>query len=562
MRVTMPTLTINRRLYLLIGMFLLGMAGIVAYAGHELKTRLTEERMEQTHHMVEVARSLVADFHARAQSGEMTVEEAKKQAMLGVSRLRYADGQYFWINDMDGTMLMHPAAPKLVGTNILGLRDARGVEIFRGMIATVAEKGGGHYRYYWPPDATAQLKISYVAGFPEWRWVIGSGIFYTEIDATIAEALLRIALIAAAAAGVMLIAAVFLGRGMTKPVLSLAAAMQRLAAGDTKSDIGLAHRGDEIGRMAEAVEFFRQGAIEKERLTEEQERLKQQAQAERRQALAQLASRFEADVQGLVASVANSATEMRTTSEAMSATVGEASRQASAVATASQQASGNVQTVAAAADELAASIQEISRQMSQSHAITRGAAEEAARTQAVVRGLAEAAQKIGDIVRLINDIASQTNLLALNATIEAARAGEAGKGFAVVASEVKALATQTARATEQISDQIGCVRTEIDQTVAAIETIVGTINQINAIAASVAAAVEEQGAATGEIARNVENAARGTEEVSANIAGVTDATATTGSATAQVVAAAQTLATQSSEMRKLLDRFVGDIRAA
>ena len=562
MRLWMPTLTINRRLYLLIGIFFLGMAGIVAYADHELKARLTEERMDQTLHMVEVARSLVADYHARAQSGQMTVEEAKKQAMLGVSRLRYDEGQYFWINDVDGTMLMHPTAPKLVGTNILAIRDARGAEIFKDMIATVTEKGGGHYSYYWPPDATAQLKISYVSAFPEWRWVIGSGIFYDDMDALIADALLRIGLIAVATAVAAMVAGAFVGRGMTKPLLRLAAAMQRLAAGDTKADIGLARRGDEIGRMAEAVEFFRQGAIEKERLTAEQERLKEQAQAERRQALAQLAARFEADVQGVVASVANAAGEMRTTSEAMSTTVSEASRQATAVASASQEASSNVQTVAAAAEELAASIQEISRQMSQSHAITRGAAEEAARTQTVVRGLAEAAQKIGDIVRLINDIASQTNLLALNATIEAARAGDAGKGFAVVASEVKALATQTAHATEQISDQIGCVRGEIDQTVAAIETIVGTINQINSIAASVAAAVEEQGAATEEIARNVENAARGTEEVTANITGVTEATATTGSATAQVVAAAQTLAAQSSEMRHLLDRFVGDIRAA
>ena len=562
MRMSMPTLTISRRLYLLIGISFLGMMGIVAFAGQAIKTRLTEERMDRTLRVVEVARSLVADFHGRAQSGEITVEEAKGQAMRALSRLRYDGDQYFWINDMDGTMLMHPTVSKLINTNVLAIRDARETEIFKDMIAIVAANGGGPYRYYWPPDASAQLKISYVAGFPEWRWIIGSGVFASDIDAMILDALWQIGLIAVAAVIAALAVGVFLGRGLTRPLLALSAAMQRLAAGDTKAEIGLDCRGDEIGRMAEAVEFFRQGAIERERLTAEQERLKEQAQAERRQALAELAARFEADVQGVVASVTNAAAEMRTTSEAMSTTVSEAGRQATAVATASHEASTNVQTVAAAAEELSASIQEISRQMNQSHAITRGAADEAARTQAVVRGLAEAAQKIGDIVRLINDIASQTNLLALNATIEAARAGDAGKGFAVVASEVKALATQTAHATEQISDQIGCVRGEIDQTVAAIETIVGTINQINEIAASVAAAVEEQGAATEEIARNVENAARGTEVVTANIAGVTEATATTGSATAQVVTAAQVLATQSGEMRQLLDRFVGDIRAA
>jgi methyl-accepting chemotaxis protein len=172
----------------------------------------------------------------------------------------------------------------------LTLRDARGVEIFKDLISLVEREGGGTYRYYWPPDATAQLKISYVAGFPEWRWVIGSGIFYTDVDQLISAALWRIALIAGTCAIVAVIAAVLLGRGMTKPLLKLGAGMQRLAAGDTEADIGLAQRGDEIGRMTVTVELFRQGAIERERLTSAQEQLKEQAQAERRQALAELAA--------------------------------------------------------------------------------------------------------------------------------------------------------------------------------------------------------------------------------------------------------------------------------
>jgi methyl-accepting chemotaxis protein len=274
-----------------------------------------------------------------------------------------------------------------------------------------------------------------------------------------------------------------------------------------------------------------------------------------------LADDFETNVKAVVESVSASAAEMQGTANSMSSTAEETSRQAVAVAAASEQASANVQTVASSAEELSSSIEEISRQVMQSSKIAEDAVDEAKKADEKVQGLAEAAQKIGDVVNLINNIASQTNLLALNATIEAARAGEAGKGFAVVASEVKSLATQTAKATEEIGDQIGAIQTATSDAVTAIKGISATITQISEISTAIAGAVEEQGAATREIAGSVQQAAAGTQEVSSNISGVTQAATETGSGAVQVLEAASQLSTQSEDLRRQVDAFLIAVRA-
>ena len=260
--------------------------------------------------------------------------------------------------------------------------------------------------------------------------------------------------------------------------------------------------------------------------------------------------------------VASASTELRASSEGLSSTVEESSRQAATVAAASEQTSANVQTVAAATEELSASIGEISHQVTQSARVADKAVSEAESTNVQVKGLAEAAQKIGKVVELIKEIASQTNLLALNATIEAARAGEAGKGFAVVASEVKTLANQTAKATEDIAAQIANIQQATGGTVAAIESIRGTIDEISQIATAIASAIEEQGVATREIAKNVQQAAQGTQEVSTNITGVTRAAAAADEAAGQVMVAAADLSKQSETLRGEVDKFLADMRVS
>jgi methyl-accepting chemotaxis protein len=353
-----------------------------------------------------------------------------------------------------------------------------------------------------------------------------------------------------------------IGRGISRPVVAMCAAMRALAGGDRSVNIPAVGRKDEIGQMAEAVQVFKDSMIEAERLRQSNERQKQEAETERKASMLQLADNFEAGIKGIVNSVASQATEMQSAAEGMTHTAEQATQQATAVAASVEQASANVQTVAASAEELSASVQEIARQVDQSSKIASQAVTEADQTNTTVEGLDHAAQRIGEVVQLIETIAGQTNLLALNATIEAARAGDAGKGFAVVASEVKSLASQTAKATEEIRAQIGEIQGATGQTVAAIRSIGSTIRQMNEIATAIASAVEEQGAATQEIATNVQQAAQGTGEIATNIEGVSRAASDTGAAASQVLSAAGELSRQSETLRRDVDQFLATVRAA
>jgi methyl-accepting chemotaxis protein len=352
-----------------------------------------------------------------------------------------------------------------------------------------------------------------------------------------------------------------LTRGISSPIVRMTEAMKRLAGGDKAVEIPGVGRQDEIGAMAGAVQVFKDTAIEAERLAAQQ--AEEQATRERRaRRLEELMGAFEAKVGNLVQSLSSAATEMEATAQTMSSTAGQTNQQSVAVAAASEQATANVQTVAAATEELASSVKEIGRQVTQSSQIAGKAVEEAKRTDATVQELANCAQRIGEAIGLINDIASQTNLLALNATIEAARAGDAGRGFAVVASEVKSLASQTAKATEEIAGQITQIQEATKGAVGAIKSIGTTITDINEIASMIAAAVEEQMAATQEIARNIQQAAQGTQVVYDNIAGVKLAATETGAAASQVLGSSGELSRHSHELSERVNDFLAGVKAA
>lgn len=367
------------------------------------------------------------------------------------------------------------------------------------------------------------------------------------------------------AAGVALVlgiaAAWLIGTGISRPIGAITRAMTALAHGDKTVEIPGRDQKDEVGDMAQAVLVFKENMIKADELAaREQEEAAQREERSRR--LLELTGNFDADVTELLRALGASATEMEATAATMSEIAGNTNTRAATVAGAAEQASGNVQTVATATEELSSSIQEIGRQVSQSTEIAGRAVNQASQTDQQVQGLADAAQKIGDVISLIADIAEQTNLLALNATIEAARAGDAGKGFAVVASEVKNLANQTAKATGDIEQQIGAIQTETLEAVTAIRSITDTIKSMDEIAAAIAAAVEQQGAATGEIARNVEQAAVGTQEVTSNIIQVTAAAEETGTSATEVKHVAAELNQKAELLRKQVERFLTDVRAA
>lgn len=389
---------------------------------------------------------------------------------------------------------------------------------------------------------------------------------FTEKSAKQAEADEQLGIAVMVGALALLIAlgvtmTVLVSRAITRPIIDLKRVMEVMDDGERQVTVPGTDNGDETGSMARAVEKFRIGLIEADRLAEVQ-RQAELATIKRAELIEQLNAEFERSAGAILDAVGNASEELRVTSQSMASIAEETESQATAVASASEQASSNVQTVAAASEELSSSVREISSQVNHAAERVREAASlvESADTQ--VAGLSNAANKIGEVVQLINDVAEQTNLLALNATIEAARAGEAGKGFAVVASEVKNLANQTQRATYEIGQQIKTVQEETGVAVTAIHDIGKAISQINEVSQSIASAVEEQNAATSEITRNVDQAAEGTQEVSANIRMVSDAAGETGSASNQVKIAAEGLTTKSLDLREIVSKYLADVKAA
>jgi methyl-accepting chemotaxis protein len=358
------------------------------------------------------------------------------------------------------------------------------------------------------------------------------------------------------------VAAFVIIRGVTRGITSVVRPMQALIGGDLA--VAVPHQGakTEIGTIADAVQIFKDGLIRMKALEEETAQARLAAEAQRKAGMRQMADAFEQSVGGIIATVTSASTELHATAQSMSGTANETATQSTTVAAAAEQAAGNVNTVAVAAEELGASVQEIGRQVDGSAKLAQLAVAEADQTGALVQALSGAVGRIGDVVGMISTIAGQTNLLALNATIEAARAGEAGRGFAVVASEVKELASQTAKATEEISAQIAGIQTSTSGAVVAIGSIAARIREISGVATSIAAAVEEQGAATQEIVRNVAQAATGTGEVTTNIAGVAGAAEETGAAASQVLASASELSRQSEHLSAEVERFMATVRAA
>jgi len=360
---------------------------------------------------------------------------------------------------------------------------------------------------------------------------------------------------------VCILIAWFVGSGIAKPVQKMTGVMNQLAGGRVDIDVPALGRKDELGQMAEAVQTFKQNAAEKHMLEQQQEELKRQAEEDQQRARVGLADRFESEVSKSLNDMASTSRDMTHSAEAMSSTANDNVSRSEAVAGTANRVAENVNSVAAAVEELAASIREISQQANNSSSVATGAAGRARSTVDRVTSLVAATDQIGSVVTLINDIAQQTNLLALNATIEAARAGEAGKGFAVVASEVKNLATQTAKATEEIASQVQAIQQSTGMAASEIGEIAQVIDQLSQISGAIAAAVTEQEAATSEISRAVNDAAVGTSELRQNIETVSDSAHRSGTTAGTMVSAVQVLQQRVSDMERRVGDFLGRVRA-
>ena len=559
----LTNLKITPKLGILVGVTLLGLCIAGALAGYLMQREMLNARIDQTKSIVEMVRNLAASYKKQVDAGQMTKEAAIAEFSKRANAMTYDNGAgYIFGTSYDGITKMSPD-PKQVGTNRMDV-VTNGRMLSRELLEGVKAKGEIllPYEYVKPGQEKPVRKIGFAVAVPGLDMYLGTGAYLDDLDAKLAPiawllglAILGIAVISGSIAWL-------LGRSIAKPLGLLGARMQALADGKLDGEIPGIGRGDEVGAMAATVQIFKDSAVRIRGLEEAEAATQARAAAERRAAMENIASDFERSVTGIVRSVSTAAAGMQTTAQSMTATASDASARAATVGAASESASNNVGTVAAAAEELSSSVAEISRQVARSSEIASKAVGDAERTNATVQALSTGAEKIGEVVKLIHSIAAQTNLLALNATIEAARAGESGRGFAVVASEVKALANQTAKATEEISAQVAAMQSSTSDAVVSIGGITETIAQMSEITVSISSAIDQQGDATREIARNIQSVAAGSSEISAHIGGVTTAASATGKAASDVLSNARELDNQSGMLRNAVDEFLVKVRAA
>ena len=551
-------LRLRTKLGLLLVLSAVGLVAAAGLGGVMLHQRMIDDRVEKLQAVVQSTVSLAGSLEAQVAAARLTREQAMAQMRDLVHAIRFDGGTgYVMAQTAAGVNVMHGTNPALEGKPA-PMDAATGRSIAVLTTEALGDRDSAMMSYMFPKPGQKEplRKLVAIARFAPWQMVFLSGAYTDDLDAAFREKLLRLGGIGAGILVAMLLAAWAVNRDIVASIGRLRATMQRLSGGDLSGDIPGTERRDEVGSMAAALLVFQQRLAEAARLAAEQETLRQQAAAEKQQALRDMADTIETESTRALGEVMQRTNAMTGTADSMRASAGRTDAAAHGAAEAAGVAMANAGAVASAAEELSTSIQEIGHQVAQSTTIVRRAVAAGQETRTSIEALNERVGRIGTVADMIAEIAARTNLLALNATIEAARAGEAGRGFAVVASEVKALAGQTARSTQEITQRLAEIRAATDASVAAVGGIEQAITEVNTIAGSIAAAVEEQGAATAEIARNVAQTATAVNEVTGRIGEVSEEAGGTDRRADHVQANTAALAEAVGELRHSVVRAV------